>query len=101
AEVAAGLERNVDRGAFGVFLHRVERSDLRMGRTGLAMPSLADDPIPSRNHTPDARVGIRGLQTARRQLQGTSHGKPVEVREHALLTVVRDGRLFLLLARQQ
>jgi hypothetical protein len=72
-----------------------------MGLTSLAMPSLADDPIASRYHASDARVRIRRLQTARRQLEGASHGKPVEVGKHALLTVVRDGRLVLVLARQQ
>ncbi len=81
SEVIAGLERDVGGGAARAFAGGADRVGFGVRLTGTFVPAFAHDFVVARQHGADARIRIRAVQAARRELQRAAHGDFIECAE--------------------
>ena len=89
--MAAGLERDVGRGAARAFARGADGDGLGMRFARALMPAFADDFLVARQHRADARIGMRAVQAAFRELERATHGGFIECAE----THLRSLPVFL------
>ncbi len=83
AVVAAGLERDIGRGAHRARAGLAQCADFGVRLTSAHMPALAYDGLPARDHAADARIRIRRFKPAFRKRERAAHRPLVECREAA------------------
>ena len=79
--MAAGLERHVGRGAARTLARRANRDGLGVRFAGAFVPAFADDFLVARQHRADARIRMRAVQAALRELEGAAHRGFIECAE--------------------
>ena len=73
ALMTARLKGQIDRCVAGMLLCLFQGQNLGVRLTGARMPTLADNFIVLYDHAPHAWIGVRGVKTFPRQLQGARH----------------------------
>ena len=79
--MAAGLERHVGGGAARAFARGADRDRLGVRFAGAFVPAFADDFLVARQHRAHARIRVRAVQAAFRELERAAHRGFVECTE--------------------
>ena len=79
--MAAGLERHVDRGAARALARGADRNRFGVRFAGTFVPAFADDFLVARHHRAHARIRVRAVQAALRELERAAHRGFVECAE--------------------
>lgn len=88
--VRTGLERHIGCRAFRIAIDRGQRIDLRMRFARLAMPALTYDFPVTDDDATHARIWMRRVTAARRELQGARHETAIRFIE-AHFDIIRHG----------